>query len=118
MADKALTVVADEDKDLVPEYFEETLYFALEPIKVALDRIFWHHQADKEVLGSIMVLERLVMAAEARLEAFDKGVDEHLGRVALVHKRMQYVGIDRREYVGARFTPKTTEADAPTTEAA
>ncbi|WP_243311514.1 hypothetical protein [Fundidesulfovibrio agrisoli] len=109
MADELVTTAEDKGKDLIAETLDETIYMALAPLKEAVDRIYWHHQDDQEVVGSLMILERLIRAAEDRLEAFDKGVLEHLGVVGLYHRKLHFVGMDRREYLGAKFTPKASQ---------
>lgn len=112
MADDSVSVAQAEDKELVVEWFEETLYYAIEPLKVAVDRLFWHHQDDTEVLNSLMVLERLIVSAEDRLKEFDTHVQAHHGHVGLLQHKRRFIGMDARRVAGVSFLPKKEEEKA------
>lgn len=112
MAENSVSAAQAEDKSLVPEWFEEALYHAIEPLKVTVDRMFWHHQEDMEVVDSLMVLERLIVFADNHLRDFDANVRKYHGQVGLLRPKTKYPGMDAREVVGVSFLPKTEEDKA------
>jgi len=113
MAENSVSAAQAEDKSLVVEWFEEALYHAIEPLKVAVDRLFWHHQDDMEVVDSLMLLERLIVSAEKRLKEFDAQVQEHHGHVGLLQPKTKFPGMDPRRVVGVQFFPKKEPDAAP-----
>ncbi|MBI4806660.1 MAG: hypothetical protein HY795_15655 [Desulfovibrio sp.] len=95
-----------DDGDTYVNWFADELFQAIEPLRVAIDRMGAYHQDNDAIAGDMMVLERLLEAAESRLKSFDQGIADHFGDVGLYRATYTHPKLSPNTITGVRFCPR------------